>query len=253
MDFNNLNNPFSGIYALADLLSERLKPYAEMMNSIEQNVKKALERFAENVKPLKAFYILAKHQFTYWKPLYLNDVKKIISTSDVNRYLAEKIDDASFIDYNILCNEMIHSELLSDVNKSILNQSFQAMNMGLYDLSLVGIVTVFDGVLSTATNDAATSIIKRLKEIDNKMDVLSDDEWEKLNELDMTVFGMYFTWTESMKDFQKFIDFKQPESEPKELNRHWISHGRKTSSATKLDCCKMINALYGLIYFGTLI
>lgn len=251
MDFNNLNNKLSGIYAVADLISERLKPYAEMMKIIEQNVKNALESFAEKAKPLGAFYILAKHQFTYWKPLYLDDVEKIISTSDVNKYLEEKIDDASFIDYSALCNEMIHSELLSDVNKSILNQSFQSMNMGLYDLSLVGIVTVFDGVLSIATNDATTSIIKRLKEIGNRMDALSDDEWEKLNESEMTVFGMYITWTESMKDFQKVSDFKQPESEPKELNRHWISHGRKTSCATKLDCCKMINALYGLIYFGT--
>lgn len=57
----------------------------------------------------------------------------------------KKIEDRSFIDYDMLCNEMIQSELLSDANKAILSQSVQAMNIGLYDLTLVGVVAVFEG------------------------------------------------------------------------------------------------------------
>lgn len=250
MDFNNLSNNFSGIYAIADLISERLKPYAQMMKTIERNVKNTLESFAEKIKPLRAFYILAEHQFTYWKTLNSDDVEEIIATSDVNKYLAEKVNNKTFIDYNALCDEMVNSSLLSVANKSLLNQSVQAIDIGLYDLALVGIVTVFDGVLSVVTNDTTTSIIRRLNEIRDRMDSLSDEEWETLNESEITVFGMYITWTESMKGFQKPSDFNKPEKEPKDLNRHWISHGRKTSNATKLDCCKMINALYGLMYFG---
>lgn len=53
-----------------------------------------------------------------------------------------------------------------------------------------------------------------------------------------------------MNRFDKFSNFNISESEPKDLNRHWIAHGRKMSIATKLGCCKMINALYGLVYFG---
>lgn len=49
---------------------------------------------------------------------------------------------------------MIQSTLLSSTNKAIFSQSVEAMNMGLYDLALVGIVTVFDGVL--------TGTVKRL-------------------------------------------------------------------------------------------
>lgn len=64
---------------------------------------------------------------------------------------------------------------------------------------------------------------------------------------------MYLTWTETMKDFQKRSEFAKPEEEPEDLNRHWIAHGRKTINATKLDDCKMINALYGLMYFGNAI
>lgn len=146
---------------------------------------------------------------------------------------------------------MASTSLFSGTNKSILHQAVQAMDIGLYDLALIGIVTVFDGVLSVVTKNTTTKISKRLNEIEDKIDRLSEEQWESLDESDITVFGMYITWTESMKGFQEYSEFDKPEKEPKGLNRHWISHGRKTTDATKLDCCKMINALYGLIYFGS--
>ncbi len=124
------------------------------------------------------------------------------------------------------------------------------MNHELYDLALVGAITVFDGALSAATKDDSTQLIARINKIKKKIDGLSEEQWESLAEKDMSVFGMYITWTESLKGFQRSSDFSKPELEPAELNRHWIAHGRKTSTASKLDCCKMINLLYGLIYFG---
>lgn len=247
MNFSDLNNK---IYAIADLISEQLKPYTEMMKVIEQNVKNALESFAEKTKPLRAFYILAEHQFTYWLPLDSDDIEMIIDSGNINKYLAEKIDDKTFIDYDILCNKMFSSLLLSNTNKAILAQAIQAIDNNLYDLALIGIVTVFDGVLSAATNNTTTSIKYRINEIRNKIKSLSDEKWESLEETDITAFGMYITWTETMKGFQEHSDFNRPDKEPSGLNRHWISHGRKTLKTTKLDCCKMINALYGLIYFG---
>ena len=100
MDFNKLNNNFSGLYSFANTLSEYLKPYSEMMKTINQNITAALENFAEKAKPFNAFHILAKHQFTYWKPLYPDVVDGIIDSIDVNKYLSGKIDDKSFIDYS---------------------------------------------------------------------------------------------------------------------------------------------------------
>ena len=109
-------------------------------------------------------------------------------------------------------------------------------------------ITVFDGVLSAATKDDSTQLITRLNKIRKKMDDWSEEQWESLTEKDMSICGMYITWTESIKGFQIYSDFSKPE--PVELNRHWIAHGRKISMASKLDCCKMINLLYGLIYFA---
>lgn len=245
------NGRFIGISSLIKAFYKQWEPYAEQLRILEKNVRSIVREFAEKIKPVRAFYILAQHQFTYWKPLYAEEVERIVAARDVNEYLAEKIEDKLFIDYDMLCSEMIQSELLSDTNRAILKQSVQAMNIGLYDLTLVGVVAVFDGVLSVVTNDDSTQLYTRLNKIESKLKDLSDEEWELLDESDITAFGIYITWTESMKGFHKRSEFSIPETEPKDLNRHWIAHGRKTIIATKLDCCKMINALYGLIYLGT--
>lgn len=250
MDFGIWNEKFAGLNSFFNSLQEQIKPYAETWKIVEQNIKNALFDFAEKAKPIRAFYILAEHQFTYWKPLGCDEVEKILNSYNVDQYLSERIADKKFIDYDTLCEEMVLSELLSATNKSILRQTFKAMEVGLYDLALVGMLIMFDGVLTEATCNVSTNISKRIADIRKKVENLSDEEWECLEESEITVFGMYITGTKTMEGFQVYSEFDKPETEPKGLNRHWIAHGRKTTIATKLDCCKMINALYGLLYFG---
>lgn len=242
---------YVGLSNFMGLFYEQWKPYAEQWKIAERNIRNIVQNFAEKMKPVKSFCILGEYQFTYWKPLSFSEIERIVNARDVNEYLMEKIEDKSFIDYDTLCDEMVQSELLSNTNKAILNQCVQAMNIGLYDLTLVGIVAVLDGVLSMVTKDDSTKIPRRLEQIKDKLKDLLDKEWELLDESDITAFGIYITWTKTMEEFKKRSEFNKPETEPKDLNRHWIAHGRKTIIATKLDCCKMINALYGLIYLGT--
>ena len=250
MDFGIWNEKFAGLNSFFNSLQEQIKPYVETWKIAEQNIKNALSEYAEKTKPIRAFYILAEHQFTYWKPLSYDEVEKIINSCEVDEYLSERITDVKFIDYNILYEEMVSFELLSITNKSILQQTFKAMEAGLYDLALVRAVIVFDGVLSEVTCNVSTNISKRIADIRNKIEKMEDEEWECLEESETTALGMYITWTRTMEGFQENSAFSKPETEPKGLNRHWIVHGRKTTVATKLDCCKMINALYGLFYFG---
>lgn len=250
MDFDIWNEKFAGLNSLFNSLQEQIKPYAESWKIVGQNVINALSDFAEKTKPIRAFYILAEHQFTYWKPLTCDELEKIISSYDVDKYLSERITDTRFIDYGALCEEMLSSELLSATNKLILQQTFKAMESGLYDLALVGVVIVFDGVLSKATSDVSTNISKRIADIKKRVENMPDEAWDCLEESEITMFGMYITWSQTMDGLQVYSAFDKPETEPKGLNRHWIAHGRKTTIATKLDCCKMINALYGLFYFG---
>lgn len=253
MFFDNLNDNLAGLYSFVEEFRKKMKPYVEAMEIVEHNIKVALETFAEKAKPVRAFYILGEHQFTYWKPLSADEIESIIDSSNIDEYLEEKINDIHFIDYIELRDTMIQSRLLSNTNKAVLKQAICAIDIGSYDLALIGLVATFDGALTVATKNNATSIKQRLDEIRMRLERLSEEEWRSLDESEITILGMDITWMQTMNEFQKYSDFDKPETEPKDLNRHWIAHGRKTSGATKLDCCKMINALYGLMYFSNAI
>lgn len=240
-------------HKIADIISsfcEQIKPLSEKIDVWEYHIKCELIKASEKLKPVRAFYILSDYQFTYWKPLSSDDIDILVSTDDVNGYLASKIEDNSFIDYDEIFNEILSSDFISTVDKVLLQQSIEAMKKELFDLALVGIMVVIDDVLTNITNDATTSIGKRLRIIEKKLEDLLDEEWKEISDRDITVIGMYITWTESLNAFNEHSNFNKPESEPQKLNRHWTLHGRKTGFANKLDCCKIINLLYGLIYFG---
>lgn len=163
MDFERWNEKFAGFSVFINSLQEQLKPYAEEWKAVEQNAKSLLIDFTEKTKPLRAFNILADHQFTYWNPLQSDDVEKILNSYDVDQYLLERIEDKGFIDYDTLCKEMESSELLSATNKSILQQTVKAIEAELYDLALAGAVIVFDGVLTEATSNACLAVFRILR------------------------------------------------------------------------------------------
>ena len=148
---------------------KQLKSFTDSIKLIEQSAKVFIENINEKTKPVRAFYILAEHQFTYGKLLYKDEAEKLVAADDVDGYLAEKIEDKSFIDYDVLYDRIIQSQLLLDANKSMLNQTIEAINNGLYDLALVGVITVFDCVLSAATKDDSTHLKTRLNKIRKQM------------------------------------------------------------------------------------
>lgn len=147
------NEKYIGLNNFMELFYEQWKTYAEQWEIAEKNIRNMVQNFSGKMKPVRVFCILGEQQFTYQKPLCFSEVERMVNARDVNEYLMEKIVDKSFGNYDMLCDEMIQSELLSNTNKAILNQCVQAMNIGLYDLTLVGIVAVLDGVLFVVTKD----------------------------------------------------------------------------------------------------
>lgn len=248
MDGERWNETFAGLSSLFNSLQEQIKPYTEMWKIVEQNIENVLSDYAEKTKPIRAFYIFGDYQFTYWKPLGCDEVDKILNFHDIDQYILEQIEDTEFIDYDTLCDEMMLSELLSATNKSILRQTVKAIEVGLYDLALAGVVIVFDGALTEATCNVSTNISKRIADVRKKIENLLDAEWECLEEKEITVVGMYITWIKTMERFQVYSKFDKPETERFEssLDCTW----KKNYNGYELDCCKIINALYGLLYFG---
>lgn len=53
---------------------------------------------------------MAEHQFTYWKLLCKDEAERLVFADDVDGYFAEKIEDKSFISYDVLCDRIIQSQ-----------------------------------------------------------------------------------------------------------------------------------------------
>ena len=73
---------------------------------------------------------------------------------------------------------------------------------------------------------------------------------EEIENDEFSVFALLITFRETMESFSHNSDFKK--KEPKNLNRHWIMHGRSRRRKTKLDCIKTIRFIYGIILIDEL-
>ena len=226
--------------------SKALEPINEGLRNLQKRLDVAFEPLIKALKPLRAYAILGENQFTYFRSLNANEVEEILSCDDMDSYLTDRIERNDFVLLEEIMEVCQDSYLLSDTNTRIVYQSIKTIEQGFFDLALVGMVSAFDGALSKATNDSETSIKNRLDALKNKIRD-SSESLDKVQEKDITLFGTYISWTKTMDSFQKSTDFSKPEKEPAFINRHWVAHGRKTSCASKLDCYKMIGALYGLV------
>ena len=133
--------------------NERMQPIYDVCNNFENRISSVLKKIAEKLKPVGAFNKLATNQFTYWKLLSLSDVEEILNTEDIDAFLLSRIDDCQFINYDDVKNEIESSRLLSETNRAIFLQAMDAIEFELFDLCLVGVVSVFDGALTKATSD----------------------------------------------------------------------------------------------------
>lgn len=75
-----------------ELFYEQWQSYAKEWEIVGENMRKVMQDFAEKMKPVRAYCILGEHQFTYWKPLCLDEIEEIVSTGDVNKYLIYYLD-----------------------------------------------------------------------------------------------------------------------------------------------------------------
>ena len=113
------------------------------------------------------------------------------------------------------------------------------------DLAVTGFTSVFDGLLSDISHNSTTNLKNRIDVIKKKI-----EKDETLDHDEYATLSLAITLEKALDSFSAFSDFSK--KEPKELNRHWIAHGRSTRKRTKLDCVKMINLIAGLLLINDL-
>lgn len=125
-------------------------------------------------------------------------------------------------------------------HKELCQQTIGAYENGSYDLAVLGLFAIIDGLLSELSEWlCSVSIMKRVEKIlnlDNNTAIQAGDRNRFLRKI--ALYQMSRSIGES-SDFDKV--------EPDGLNRHWSMHGRSQTKRTKSDCDKLIRYIYALL------
>lgn len=125
-------------------------------------------------------------------------------------------------------------------HKELCQQTIGAYENGSYDLAVLGLFAIIDGLLSELSERLrSVSIMKRVEKIldlDNNTAKQAENRNRFLRKI--ALYQMSRSIGES-SDFDKV--------EPDGLNRHWSMHGRSQTNRTKSDCDKLIRYIYALL------
>lgn len=212
--------------------------------NIDLEIKTLRQTFARFSRLYSVIEIMGEAQFVCWEYLSTSYIDSIINSDNVNKTLREHFELDRYRKVNNTIEKTLSAPVMCKHQRLYL-QSVHAFQNGDRDLAVIGFTSVLDGLLSDVTNDPTHQLKKRIDSIVNKIQedvILSHDEY--------ALVTLVMTFEKTLHSFSKSIPFS--EKEPKELNRHWIAHGRSSRKKTKLDCVKMINMIFGLLLLGEL-
>ena len=125
-------------------------------------------------------------------------------------------------------------------HKKVFSQAIMAYREKKNDLAIIGLLVVIDGLLTDVSGNFGTNIITRAKAVIEKV-----EENEIICNNDIIPMTLAITFQRTMESLSESTSFTG--KEPKNLNRHWILHGRSYRRKTKLDCIKILNFIYGIL------
>ena len=223
-----------------------LSPIFSVVEQFNAQFAETIATLAKSIRPVMAIDILRKNQFVYWYRLQEEFVDRIIEAEDMDSMLLEFETQNGNAVLNDVVDGCVESNLLGG-NKRRFIQAVEAYRMEAYDISAVALLSILDGLLATCSgeNPRITSMPTHAKKILEKLELgdrINNDEYARL--------VLFMTFNSTIELLTRPVHFD--EDEPKELNRHWIMHGRSRRVITQLDCIKLMNCIYGTIIIDKL-
>lgn len=232
-----------------------LQKYQEVIQPLNHIVSEFNSRYNEIVKSndevkLTKMYTavekLSKVNYVFWKCIPMKLAEQLCISDDANITLEIYESQTNGIETKEIFDLCLKSNFLSQ-RKILLSQSFEAYLNGQYNLAIVGLFAIIDGILSEIVVDSAirkTELKKRCEKLLNKL------KNEKLSNDDYSILNFMKTFESAQNTFLASSDFSG--DEPEYPNRHWIMHGKNTHINTNLDYIKLLRFLYGIILIDNL-
>lgn len=261
--FKNLNLPDFSTFdsALAEAtqkyqemmlpITEALQKYTEMMRPIKEAAESFNARFgdiaakaAEATRPFLAIGKFKDAQYVYWDFIPRDFMEEVIASENLNKTLRVYESKNKYQKSEAVITECLQHPYILPQGR-VFEQAISAYHNGQYDLATIGFITVIDSVLSEASKNLTHRPLERCNAIFDKIahkNALDSDEY--------AIMSLGLTYQAVVDTLYKTVHFS--EREPKNLNRHWIMHGRSKRKKTRLDCIKLINFLYGIVLIDEL-
>ena len=210
------------------------------LNDITSRFGEISKSLSEWSRPYRAIEKLGENQYVYWD--YLSDemIDTLLQSNNINKTMREINSEKNYADIKAIAAKCSESPRMIPYQK-LFHQAMNSFHTGDNDLALLGFLSIVDGLLSDVSNNiTSTSIYGRANPILEKLENSEAVENNEYAEL-----ALLITFRDTMESLGAKSDFSK--KEPKNLNRHWIMHGRSRRRKTKLDCVKMIRFIYGII------
>lgn len=232
-------------------ITEVLQKHTEMMRPIKEAAESFNARFsdiavkaAEATRPFLAIGKFKDAQYVYWDFMPRDFMEEVIASENVNKALRVYESQNKYQKSEaVIIDCLQHPYILSQVR--VFEQTISAYHNCQYDLSTISLIAIIDSVLSEVSRNLTHKPFERCNAILDKIEhknALDSDEY--------AIMSLGLTYQAMVDTLYKTVPFS--EKEPKNLNRHWIMHGRSKKKKTRLDCIKLINFLYGIILIDEL-
>lgn len=210
------------------------------LNYISNRFAEIAQNLSEWSRPYRAIEKLGENQYVYWD--YLDDemIDTLLQSNNINKTMREINSEKNYADVKVIAAKCSESPRMIPYHK-LFHQAMNSFHTGDNDLALLGFLSIVDGLLSDVSNNiTSTSIYGRANPILEKL-----ENSEAVENSEYAELALLITFRDTMESLGAKSDFSK--KEPKNLNRHWIMHGRSRRRKTKLDCVKMIRFIYGII------
>lgn len=213
---NNKDLPFS------EIEGEPTEPLPLIMDMIEEEFKDAISKIA---------------QAGWTIPLSIN-IERLdeLRNCSVSQEKTDKFFEEFYSDVELDTLHITISNSISNTGqKTRFDECYVIFKQGLYSACVTTLMTVLEGVISSFGDDPKDVRIMRI------CDFHADEERKNGNKIKSLCWQSIYEYTKLL--FEK-SDFSK--DEPGSVNRHWLVHGRTSQIGEKMDCIRILNALYTL-------
>ncbi len=220
-------------------MNEIMRPLADYMATIKVNFDGISTAFLNASRTMEAIRRLGDEQFVYWEFLSREFIDRIVDAEDVGIEL-EKVYITENNNATVTLLDQLQNHPMMERHKALMEQAVCSAEHGCYDLAVIGLTAIFDGLLSDLTGDQTTKLVARSNAVFKKL-----ENNETIDSDEYAILTLMLTYEKTISLFAVHSDFLQ--EEPTYLNRHWIMHGRSTHPKGRLDFIKLLHIIYGLL------